>query len=689
MSDTPAMPLIRRLPDVLANQIAAGEVVERPASVVKELVENSLDAGATRIEVHIEQGGKRLIYIGDNGCGMVAEQAKLSLERHATSKIQTVQDLFAIRTLGFRGEALSSIASVSHLEMESRVIEEPDGVRLRLTGGKELQESRTVLPPGTRITVRNLFFNTPARLKFMRSERTENSHVTDLIQRLALVHSDVAFKLSVNGNETLDLRAGDDSRQTEARLTALFGRDFVEHCIQFEGSHEHATLSGWLGLPALHRANAMSMHLFVNGRWVRDKLINHAVKEAYRDLLPKERYPAVALFLDLPPGDLDVNVHPTKEEVRFNKRDFVYSLVRRSVANALSTMGARTVHPVVPFVPPRESLPNQTTHVDYADNEVMPGAVHTHVDPADHEVMPGAVHTHADPDDNEVIPGQVHLPEAVSKPVKWDSPVAFPTRTPGVPSRRGSGTGYSISKVSECSEWERQPDVQLTCDLSQVEKSLPHPPAHLFEKSVPHPPAHLFFAPATVHLGEAVGQIHGTYILAQTQNGMVLVDQHAAHERIVYEALKSSLASQTLARQMLLIPEVMSFSPSEARMVAAHLEKMEALGVVVEPFGGHDFAVRELPVLIADASARALILDLACGFERFGQSSALSERLEEVLTTMACHGSVRANRRMNVAEMNALLRQIESTPFSGQCGHGRPTYVELSLKDLEKLFGRR
>ncbi|MBF0440190.1 MAG: DNA mismatch repair endonuclease MutL, partial [Magnetococcales bacterium] len=462
MTHTTPVRIIRRLPEVLVNQIAAGEVVERPASVVKELVENSLDAGATRIEIRIEGGGRRLIFIGDNGCGMVAEQAKLSLERHATSKVATVEDLFAIRTLGFRGEALSAIASVSHLEMESRVAEEPDGVRLRLIGGKELQESRTVIPPGTQITIRNLFFNTPARLKFMRAERTETGHVTDLIQRLAMVRLDVGFKLLVNGQETLDLRPGEEARHVEARLKWLFGRDFVENCIQFEGSHEQAGLSGWLGLPALHRANAQSIHLFVNGRWVRDKLINHAVRESYRDLIPKESYPAVALFLELPPSDLDVNVHPTKEEVRFHQRDFIHGFVRRSVAEALSSMGARTLQATVPFAPPVTTPP--------------------------------------------AIPLEsIQLPEAVSKPVRWDSPGPFLPRTPGGGGRNRPGSDLIhpvVYKVCESGGgWERPPS----------NEPLPPPKA------------------PTIHLGEAVGQIHGTYILAQTQEGLVLVDQHAAH----------------------------------------------------------------------------------------------------------------------------------------------------------------
>ncbi|GAB0056804.1 DNA mismatch repair protein MutL [Candidatus Magnetaquicoccaceae bacterium FCR-1] len=651
--------LIRRLPEVLANQIAAGEVVERPASVVKELVENSLDAGATRIEVRIEAGGRRLIQVSDNGCGMVAEQARLSLERHATSKIATEKDLFAIQTLGFRGEALAAIASVAHLEMESRVDGEPDGVRLRLEGGADLKENRAVMPVGTRVTIRNLFFNTPARLKFLRAERTEIGHVTELVERLALAHQEVGFKLVVNGHDSLELRAGDDPRHLEARLAALLGRDFVDNCAQFERQHPQANLSGWLGLPALHRANGSSIHLFVNGRWIRDKLINHAVREAYRDLIPKESHPALVLFLELPPGDLDVNVHPTKEEVRFNQRDFIHGLVRSTLGDALAGLGARTVRAGMPF-----RLPDA-------------------------------------PDGDEVLPAGVRLPEAVSQPVRWERPPGPPRGSGGSGSfstagfsRPGGGVLSGGSSIPFTGVREG-PGVDWSVPLPPVRDASPGEARNqedpsLVEKNESETGSRLSGVdPATIDLGEAIGQIHGTYILAQTPTGLVVVDQHAAHERIVYEELKAAFARDHLPRQMLLVPEVVRYSPVEARLINAHLEEMARLGVVVEPFGGNDFAVRELPALIADAPARSLVLDLASEIDRFGTSEALLARLEPLIATMACHGSVRANRRLSREEMNALLRKIESTLHAGLCGHGRPTYVAMSLKDLEKLFGRR
>ncbi len=345
-------PAIRVLPEVLANQIAAGEVVERPASVVKELVENSLDAGADRIEVRIDGGGKRSIQVLDNGHGMTDEQARLCLERHATSKIITAEDLFNIHTLGFRGEALPAIASVSHLGLESRVRALVDGVRITLKGGKERNESRIVMPPGTRITVKNLFFNTPARLKFMRTERTEAGHVIELIHRLALAHDHCGFKLLHNNRSLLDIQSGGSGRFLEQRLAAVFGKDFIDNCLEFEGGQEQTTLSGWIGLPTLNRANAGAMHLFVNGRWVRDKTIIQAVRESYRDLMARNRYPVLALFLRLPPRDVDVNVHPTKQEVRFHQQSFIFSLVRRTLAGALASMGSRTYHSAAESPPP-------------------------------------------------------------------------------------------------------------------------------------------------------------------------------------------------------------------------------------------------------------------------------------------------------------------------------------------------
>ncbi|MBF0460932.1 MAG: DNA mismatch repair endonuclease MutL [Magnetococcales bacterium] len=623
---------IQRLSAILANQIAAGEVVERPASVVKELVENSLDAGANRMEVWIEQGGKRLIRVVDNGHGMEEAQARLALERHATSKIASLEDLFCIRTLGFRGEALPSIASVAHFELESRIAEQVDGVRLVLRGGTLEQESRIVMPPGTRITVRNLFFNTPARLKFMSADNTEAQHVTELMQRLALAHPESGFKLWLNGRENLDIRAGTGEHGVGQRLATVFGDDFVSNCLELTSQQEHVAISGWVGLPTLSRSNARSIHLYVNGRWVRDKMILAAIREAYRDLLAHNRYPVLALFIQVPPETVDVNVHPAKQEVRFHQQNFVYSTVRRAVEAALATLGRRTY---------------QT-----AESPVAPGL--DRVDPA-----------WADAD-----PLLANLPPAVSQPVHWDRPRSTGASTP-------SGNRSGGYKVAEGGDW--QPSLFRAAMTGEERPGEPVAPELLPPSTyLPDPP-----------LGRALAQVHGTYILAQTATGIVWVDQHAAHERIVYETLKRAYAEKSLARQRLLLPEVLQLSQTEAEQLTSHLSELAELGVMVEPFGKQAFAVREIPNMLAGGSVRELVMDLLNDLEKQGESSGVAARMEQILSTMACHGSVRARKKLSQEEMDALLRQMETTNFSGQCSHGRPTYCAVSLAELEKLFGRR
>lgn len=675
----PDKPIIQVLPEVLANQIAAGEVVERPASVVKELVENSLDAGATQIEVRIEQGGKKQIRVADNGCGMSAAQARLSLERHATSKIHHVDDLFNIHTMGFRGEALPSIASVSHLTLESRVEGEADGVQLQIKGGKPTDECRVVMPVGSRITVRHLFFNTPARLKFMSADRTETGHVTDFLQRLALANPAVGFRLFINGKESLVLRPGQDNRTIEQRLETILGRDFSTNCLALDSEQENVQVTGWLGLPTLHRANSQGLYLFVNGRWVRDKLLNHAVREAYRDLMPRDRYPVAALFVDLPPHQVDVNVHPAKQEVRFHHREFIYSLVKRSLREALTAMGCRTYHPGTqqPRTQQEEITPSQgdTSGEEMAYGAQEGGSVEPGIFPAD-------------------------LPPAVSKPVRWDAPPpssstagskSFASGTGvGGGGRGGSGgyqPGYPQGVAERGAYYQTRRDLGkpgAASDFS-AERRGPDGERDMVGKTGEIPPLFQPHGP----LGRAVAQIHGCYIVAQTATGIVLVDQHAAHERIVYEQLKRSFSEAGPERQLLLIPEILELSASEAERLERHQEHLASLGIGIEPFGERAFSVRELPALLGTSSVANLILDLVADLEKYGESEALSSQLDKILTTMACHGSVRANRSMTLEEMNALLRQIESTHFSGQCGHGRPTYVTLTLAELEKMFGRR
>jgi DNA mismatch repair protein MutL len=623
------LPVIRVLPEVLANQIAAGEVVERPASVVKELVENSLDAGATQIEVKIEQGGKKLIRVSDNGCGMSAAQARLSLARHATSKIANVDDLFQIQTMGFRGEALPSIASVSHLTIASRISSEVDGVELEVRGGKNLEESRVVMACGTSITVKNLFFNTPARLKFMRADKTESNHVSEFLQRLALANPQVGFRLLLNGKESLNIKAGSDESEMERRLTTILGNDFASNCLTLDSEQEQVRVSGWLGLPTLHRGSGAGMYLFVNGRWVRDQVINHGVREAYRDLMPRDRYPVVALFVDLPPDQVDVNVHPAKQEVRFHHRNFIHSLVKRALQEALTAMGCRTYHPLVEreeaATPALGSPPSSLS---------------------------------------------AELPAAVSQLVSWDRPAPQQSsRTAYSPraSSGGSGVGESLN-----SGYSQQHSIKLP-ESPIANQELVE--SQLFQSHGP--------------MGRALAQFHGTYILAQNRDGIILVDQHAAHERIVYEQLKKSFSDSGPERQMLLIPEVLELSAAEAGRVGRHLATLAKLGLVVEPFGEKAFTVRELPSLLGTSSVANLVLDLVVDLEKYGDSEALASRLDDLLITMACHGSVRANRSMTLDEMNALLKQIEETHYSGQCSHGRPTYVTITLPELEKMFGRR
>ena len=628
--------MIQLLPEVLANQIAAGEVVERPASVVKELVENSLDAGASQVEVWVEQGGKRLIRVMDNGLGMSDAQARLSLERHATSKITSVADLFCIQTLGFRGEALPSIASVSHLTLESRTMDQVDGVRLALRGGRLEQESRVVMPPGTRISVRNLFFNTPARLKFMKAESTESQHVSEFLQRLALAHPECGFKLSINGRETMEIRSGTEERMVGQRLSTVFGEDFLENCLELASSQEQVVVSGWIGLPTLNRSHARGIHMFVNGRWVRDKLILSAIRETYRDLMAHNRYPVLALFIQVPPSEVDVNVHPTKQEVRFHHQNFVYTTVRRAMKASLATLGSRTYQAV--------DMPDQTI-----------------------------------PNEEPLV---ANLPAAVSQPVHWDRPVTSGSQYRNVSGGGGSqyrnaSGGGEVFKVAEGGEW--QPSLYRYKTME--------------ETTVPWPTKEKETEPASMTpnlpLGHALAQIHGTYILAQTAEGIILVDQHAAHERIVYESLKHAFAEKGPERQLLLVPEILQLSEVDATRLASHLSDLASLGVVVEPFGKNTFAVRELPAMLAGEGVRELVLDLANDFEKQGESSGVVERMDKILATMACHGSIRAQRKLSLEEMDALLRQMEATTFSGQCSHGRPTYTALSLAELEKMFGRR
>jgi DNA mismatch repair protein MutL len=617
---------IRRLPPETVNRIAAGEVVERPASAIKELVENALDAGARRIEIQADGGGLSRILIADDGHGMAPDQLALAVERHATSKLEPDDagdvDLLRIHTLGFRGEALPSIGSVARLTITSRSAG-GDAHQITVEGGDTRPVAPAAFPGphGARVEVRDLFYATPARLKFMKSERSEAMAISEEIKRQAMAHEAVAFTLDLDGRTVLRLPAehpGDEGRLK--RLAALLGRDFEANALLIDQSREGIRLSGYAGLPTYSRGNGAHQYLFVNGRPVRDRLLQGALRGAYADFLARDRHPAAALFLDIDPLFVDVNVHPAKAEVRFRDPALVRGLIVGALRHALAAAGHRA----------------STTVAD----SVMAGFT-AHTGPA----FSPSSHT------SQGFSG------GYSGWTGWDRSASAAQVLPGLNERSARvepGDPYALS-----------PKPYALSDAASAAADIDLP------------------------LGAARAQVHGTYIVAQTRDGIVVVDQHAAHERLVYERMKAQMAEGSVTRQALLTPEVVELDPAEADRVIARAEELAQLGLIVEPFGGGAVLVRETPALLGDTDVQGLIRDIADDLAEHGAALALSERLGEVCGTMACHGSVRAGRVLSAPEMNALLRQMEATPHSGQCNHGRPTYVELKLADLEKLFGRR
>ena len=615
---------IRRLPPETVNRIAAGEVVERPASAIKELVDNAIDAGATRIEVEAHGGGLTRILVADDGCGLSAEELPVAIERHATSKLAPdadgLWDLLRIHTMGFRGEALPSIGSVARLQISSRAKGQSDAYSILVEGGQvgDVAPAAFPGPHGARIEVRDLFYATPARLKFMKSERAEAMAISEEIRRQAMAHEAVAFTLTLDGRTTLRLPAepaGDDGRLR--RLAALLGREFEDNALLIDQSRDGLRLSGFAGLPTYSRGNASHQYLFVNGRPVRDRLLQGAIRGAYADFLARDRHPAAALYLDLDPLLVDVNVHPAKAEVRFRDPALVRGLIVGALRHALAGAGHRA----------------STTVASDALSGFQPG------------VHPGS---------------------------------GAPAWSPARPSAAGySGwTGWAAPAAA-----------------AQVLPGLNEPSARV-EAPTPPPAADPFAGPVAEAdidrpLGAARAQLHANYIVAQTRDGLVIVDQHAAHERLVYERMKAQMAEGAVTRQALLAPEVVELDPAEAERVAARADELAELGLVVEAFGGGAVLVRETPALLGAVDVQGLVRDIADDLSEHGAALSLKERLAEVCGTMACHGSVRSGRVLSAPEMNALLRQMEATPHSGQCNHGRPTYVELKLADLERLFGRR
>jgi DNA mismatch repair protein MutL len=598
---------IRVLPPTLVNRIAAGEVVERPASVVKELVENAIDAGARRIAVTLREGGKSLIAVDDDGRGMDRDELQLAIERHATSKLPD-DDLVHIATLGFRGEALPSIGAVARLAIASRAGGGEAGWELKVEGGRTRGPEPTARRAGTRVEVRDLFFATPARLKFLKTEQTERNQVADALKRLAMARPDIAFSLQAEERTLFDYPAatGDLLDSRLERLGKVLGRDFAENALAIDAEREGVRLTGYAGLPTLNRGNAQLQYLFVNGRPVRDRLLGGAVRAAYQDFLARDRHPVVALFLELDPALVDVNVHPAKAEVRFRDAGLVRGLIVGALRHALAEAGHR------------------------ASSSVGTAALGS--------FRPGGLPWSGGGQGGAVPRG---LAEAA---VAFAAPLA--PRTEELP-----GTAAPSAPVGE--------DVTEPVDLAA------------------HP------------LGAARAQLHDTYIVAQTGDGIVIVDQHAAHERLVYERMKAHLARGRVPGQALLIPEIVELGEADVERLLARAEELAELGLQIESFGPGAISVRETPAMLGQVNASALLRDLADDLGELEPRESLKGRLDEISATMACYGSVRAGRRLKPEEMNALLREMEATPHSGQCNHGRPTYIALTLGDIERLFGRR
>ncbi|CAG8864012.1 DNA mismatch repair protein MutL [Pseudomonas fluorescens] len=616
----------------LANQIAAGEVVERPASVIKELLENSLDSGARRIDVDVEQGGVKLLRVRDDGSGIAADDLPLALARHATSKIRELEDLEGVLSLGFRGEALASISSVARLTLTSRTASASEAWQVE-TEGRDMSPrvQPAAHPVGTSVEVRDLFFNTPARRKFLKTEKTEFDHLQEVVRRLALARFDVAFHLRHNGKSILSLHDAADEMSRARRVGALCGPGFLEQALPIEIERNGLRLWGWVGLPTFSRSQADLQYFFVNGRAVRDKLVAHAVRQAYRDVLFNGRHPTFVLFLELDPTGVDVNVHPTKHEVRFRDgrmvHDFLYGTLHRALAD----------------VRPEDQL-------------AAPAA-------AAEIVRPGGQQA------GEFGPqGEMRLATPV-----LEQPQAAPHQ-PG----SGAGAGYQYQYTPRPAQALPVAEAQNVYRefFAPLDPAAPAPAA-LPESQGDIPP-----------LGYALAQLKGIYILAENAVGLVLVDMHAAHERIMYERLKVAMASEGLSGQPLLVPESLAISQREADCAEEHATWFQKLGFELQRLGPETLAIRQIPALLKQAEANRLVQDVLADLMEYGTSDRIQAHLNELLGTMACHGAVRANRRLAIPEMNGLLRDMENTERSGQCNHGRPTWTQMGLDDLDKLFLR-
>ena len=597
------MPSIQILSPQLANQIAAGEVVERPSSVLKELCENSLDAGASRIDVEVEQGGSKLIKVRDDGCGIAEGELPLALSRHATSKISDLEDLEAVSTLGFRGEALASIASVSRLALTSN-----SGASV---GWKAVSEGRDMEvelepaphPVGTSVEVRDLFFNTPARRKFLRTENTEYKRIGDGLKKLALSRMDVAFSLKHNQKIQFNLRSANSQLEQEKRVADICGPVFMEQALFVDNNRARIRLWGWIGLPTFSRSQADLQYFFVNGRSIRDKIVSHAIRQAYQDVLYHGRHPAYVLFLEIEPGDVDVNVHPTKHEVRFREGGSVHSFVSSTLQKALAT-------------------DRPQDHIRGSESQEI----------ADH---------------NPIFPDQKPLPLVGNSPNSYSS---------SWPSLQSASVNAPVSSYQNLYSSQLQDGENNDGEI---------------------PP-----------LGFAIAQLKGIFILAENSHGLIIIDMHAAHERITYERMKNAFDEQGLVAQPLLVPENLAVSQREADAVDAHQAVFSKLGFAVERAGSESIIVREMPAILRGSEVERLLRDVLSDLLQHGSSERIKNHINEILSTMACHGSVRAHRKLTIPEMNALLRDMEITERSGQCNHGRPTWSQLTVEELDKLFLR-
>ncbi|HKM26318.1 MAG TPA: DNA mismatch repair endonuclease MutL [Thiopseudomonas sp.] len=611
----------------LANQIAAGEVVERPSSVAKELLENCLDAGAKRIEIDVEQGGVKRLQIRDDGHGIAADQLPLALARHATSKIVILEDLEGVASLGFRGEALASISSVSRLTLTSRTADAEQAWQVEAEG-RDMQPrvQPAAHPVGTTVEVCDLFFNTPARRKFLRTEKTEFDHLQDVIKRMALARFDVAFHLRHNGKTILALHPATDDISQARRIAAVCGDAFLEQAMPINVERNGLHLWGWVGLPTFSRSKADMQHFYVNGRVVSDRLVAHAVRQAYRDVMYGGRHPAFVLFLELDPSSVDVNVHPTKHEVRFRENrsvhDFLYSTLHRAIAD----------------VRPEDKLEPAST-------------LSLHAQPAVSGLEAG-----------EFGP-QGHIPLS-------NTASPQPTFEP----RAQHSTSFNKGSYGQ-----QPPHATRTPENYQsAYQAFAEPLGNLAEATQEEIPP----------LGFAIAQLKGIYILAENQHGMVLVDMHAAHERVMYERLKLAMADEGLRGQPLLVPETLALSEREVDCAEQHAQWFTQLGFELQGLGPESIAIRQIPALLKQADAAELVRDVLSDLIEYGTSDKIEAHTNELLATMSCHGAVRANRRLTLTEMNALLRDMEVTERSGQCNHGRPTWTQLGMDELDKLFLR-